>query len=103
MSGLLRAWVTPLGGLVLFFTLSASGACATSFTGSANVEGGAAGCRRKCSAEGLYFAGMVHLGEYSNGCICSVDASREGVSKAVAGAGPAAVGVMTQMRAAQSQ
>ena len=91
-----------MGGLALFATLSISGACATSFTGSARVEGGAAGCRQKCSADGLYFAGMVHLGEYSDGCVCSVAPDGDAVRKAIAGAGPAAVGVVTQMRASQA-
>ena len=47
-------------------------ACATSFTGSAHVEEGRAGCERKCKGQGMEVSGMVYMGEYSDACICSV-------------------------------
>ena len=47
-------------------------ACATSFTGSAYVEGGRAGCEAKCKGDGMEVAGIVYMGEYSSACVCSV-------------------------------
>lgn len=88
--------------LTMFLALCVSG-CATSFTGSATVSGGSRGCRAKCSAEGLEFAGMIMLGEYSNGCICVVsgaDLSHAAMGAVAGGAGSAA-GVVMQMRRAQ--
>lgn len=83
--------------LFLLFLLCT--ACATTFTGSAHVEDGAEGCRRKCAAWGLNFGGMVAMGEYSSACICVV----EGTSgkKASAAATSAAVGVVMRMRERQ--
>jgi hypothetical protein len=89
----------------------ASTSCATSFTGDAHVPGGPAGCVEKCRSWNLDFAGMVAMGEYSDGCICRVRqtagpaASNEtnDQSGAIAGAGAAAAGVVTAMRAAQQR
>ncbi len=77
-------------------------ACATSFTGSAHIEGGAAECNSKCSAWGLEFAGMVAMGEYSSACICNVRGKNVSKADAAAVAGGAA-GVMMQMRRQQQQ
>jgi hypothetical protein len=49
----------------------------------------------------MELAGMVAMGEYSDGCICKVtgpSASNDTTELAVAGAGPAAVGVVMAMR-----
>lgn len=87
--------------------LAAVTGCATSFTGDAHVPDGATGCRSACSAQGLEMVGMVIMGEYSDGCICKV--RREAASKdaleelAVQGAGTAAVGVVSAMRAREQQ
>jgi hypothetical protein len=51
--------------------LVASG-CTTTFYGKPKIETGPAGCRAVCEAWGMDLAGMVQMGEYSNGCICSV-------------------------------
>lgn len=80
--------------------------CATSFTGEAHVPGGAAGCRDVCGSHGMDLAGMVAMGEYSDGCICRVRAQVSSAGSdalAVAGAGPAAVGVVMAMRAREQQ
>lgn len=45
--------------------------CATSFTGSAKVDGPDE-CNRVCKGWGMDLAGMVAMGEYTNGCICKV-------------------------------
>src|SRR3954466_12857723 len=77
-------------------------ACATSFTGSAHVEEGRAGCERKCKGQGMEVTGMVYMGEYSDACICAVPgqtSSRRG--RLLAGAGAVAggaSGVVLQMR-----
>ena len=68
--------------------------CATSFTGSAHVENGRAGCEDKCKGQGMQVAGMVYMGEYSSACVCEVPrgsaSSRRdllvGAAAAVAGA-----------------
>jgi hypothetical protein len=81
--------------------------CATTFTGDAYVPDGATGCKSACSAQGLEMAGMVIMGEYSDGCICKV--RREAASTnpteelAVQGAATAAVGVVSAMRASAQQ
>ncbi|MBE7486256.1 MAG: hypothetical protein HS104_40595 [Polyangiaceae bacterium] len=85
------------GGSLLFLL-----SCATNFTGSPHVEGGRAGCEKKCKAQGMEVAGMVYMGEYSDACVCSVPGQTAGHHKklvaAVAGAGAGAAGVVLQMR-----
>jgi hypothetical protein len=87
----------------------ATTACATSFTGSAHVDDGRAGCERKCKGQGMEVAGMVYMGEYSDACVCSVPGQTGSRNKlkflasaggAVAGA---AAGVVMQMRAQEQQ
>lgn len=59
--------------------LAAATGCATTFTGNAKVENGVAGCRSGCAEWGMELAGMVKVGEYSDGCICQVkDRDRSG-------------------------
>jgi hypothetical protein len=83
-------------------------ACATSFTGSAHVEDGRGGCEQKCRTEGMAFAGMVFMGEYSNACICMIPAAAAAgprprlVASAAAVAGGVS-GVIVQMQAQQQQ
>jgi hypothetical protein len=52
-------------------------------------------------------AGMVAMGEYSDGCICKVrgqqTAATGGGELAVAGAGPAAVAIVLQTRASERE
>jgi hypothetical protein len=93
-------------GLVALLGGAASTGCATTFTGDAHVPGGPAGCRDVCGAYGMDLAGMVAMGEYSDGCICKVRgqaASGDGSALAVAGAAPASVGVIMAMRARAQQ
>jgi hypothetical protein len=93
-------------GLAIGAVLLAAG-CATSFTGSAHVEGGRAGCRAKCDGLGMEEGGMVYIGEYSSACICLVpgqSAANGRVLVAQAGGVAAAVaGVEMQRRAAQQR
>lgn len=90
-----------LGTMLAASALLAS-ACATSFTGSAHVEDGRAGCEAKCRGQGMELTGMVFMGEYSDACVCSVpggSASNDGAKLATAGAvAGGASGVMLQMR-----
>jgi hypothetical protein len=81
-------------------------ACATSFTGSAHIEGGRSGCESKCAGDGLTMSGLVYLGEYSSACVCSVAtapagdqaaAQRSSDDTAGAAAAGAVAGVMMQM------
>lgn len=74
-------------------------ACATSFTGSAKVSGGAEGCAARCQALGMELAGMVLLGEYSDGCICQKPGAKVDVPATGAAAGAGAVGVVEARRA----
>lgn len=57
-----------MGTLAVMFTASG---CATSFTGSAKVES-PKDCVKTCDEWGMDLAGMVAMGEYTNGCICRV-------------------------------
>lgn len=98
--------IQGLGLCGLAFFLTGAMGCATSFTGSAKVPGGPAGCRDVCGGYGMELAGMVAMGEYSDGCICKVKgeaAQSDGTRIAVAGAGPAAVGVVMAMRERERQ
>jgi hypothetical protein len=78
------------------------GGCATSFSGSAKVEGPAE-CRKICGKWGMELAGMVAMGEYTDGCICRVKGehltvNEIGKSVLLSSADPAggAVGVVRQ-------
>lgn len=95
---------------MLVFAVALSG-CTTTFYGSSKVTGGAAGCKSACDAWGMDLAGMVKMGEYSDGCICQVKpvlapdrgAPPPGVPSGQAHAGgsviPPATGVFMQMQA----
>ena len=45
--------------------------CATSFSGSTKVDGPDE-CRKICGKWGMELAGMVAMGDYTDGCICKV-------------------------------
>ena len=82
------------------------GGCATSFTGDPHIENGRSGCEAKCKGQGMALAGMVFMGEYTSGCVCTVpgqSASAGGQLFAAAQAGAAAgsAGVVLQMRRQQ--
>ncbi len=77
--------------------------CATVFSGSATTPSGPAGCQAKCSNWNMDMAGMVSMGEYSDGCICTVRGAARATSEGAAAAGAlAAVASMQQQRAAES-
>jgi hypothetical protein len=82
---------------LIALALAASG-CATAFTGSAYIDGGAAGCRAKCTEWDLDFGGMIAMGEYSDACICVPRESTRADTKAAAAAAGSAVGVVLQTR-----
>ncbi len=92
--------------LAVSFAVLGTG-CATMFIGDANIKGGPEGCRATCQQWGMELAGMVQMGEYSNGCICQVK-PQEGQSQPaavnlVSGVAPAVTGVMMQMQRSQQQ
>jgi hypothetical protein len=89
-----------LRAFLRFACVCAVGGCATSFTGSAHIEGGCVGCESKCGEQGLEMAGMVYMGEYSSACVCELAGSASADSASVSGA---AVGVAMQMRRQQEQ
>ncbi|MGZ3697590.1 MAG: hypothetical protein ACXWPM_13410 [Bdellovibrionota bacterium] len=100
----MRGFKAAVGFIGLAVILTA---CATAFTGSAAVDDGPRGCTRKCSSWNMELAGMVQMGEYSNGCICKV---RGAAGKAsiedeflASAAEPAAAGVMMQMERQRQQ
>ena len=86
----------------VFVLLMVAGGCATTFKGSAHVEGGPTACTAKCQALGEEFLGMVVMGEYSDACVCRVPgkATAENDATAVAGA---VSGVVTQMRSQEAE
>lgn len=67
-------WLAGILGLGLL----ASG-CATKFTGDTSVDGPAE-CRKKCDKYGMELAGMVAMGSYTDGCLCSVKGVRMSTS-----------------------
>jgi len=77
----------------------------TRFKGSPRVENGRAGCERKCASQGLQFAGMVFVGEYSDACLCQVPAGSGAVPHAssAASTAPAVAAVVTAQRIAEEQ
>ena len=91
-------------GILAFFTGSTlfTGACATSFSGSAFTENGRSGCEAKCKGQGMELSGMVYMGEYSDACICTVPGKTASASSTfLASAGAVAggsAGVVMQMR-----
>lgn len=86
-----------------WYFVECSAGCATAFTGSAYVEGGADACRSKCQAQGLEFAGMVFMGEYTDGCVCSAPGKQEQALDAATSAAGGTTGVMLQMQRQQNQ
>jgi hypothetical protein len=86
---------------VSILAVAGIGGCATAFSGNPRIPGGANGCRNVCGGYGMDLAGMVAMGEYSDGCICKVrgqTAKSDDTTLAVAGAGPAAVAVVLDAR-----
>jgi hypothetical protein len=82
------------------FLGSCTASMPTNFAGSPKVSGGPDSCRVRCTQWGLEFAGMVAMGDYTDGCICQVP--QKPVAPAAA-AQAAAVGVAQQMRAQQDR
>jgi len=88
--------------VILVLAALSSGGCATAFYGNPVVPNGPAGCRAVCAQWDMELAGMVQMGEYSNGCICQVKGKT--VTSSAAGAAiPAITGVVLQMRRAAEQ
>jgi hypothetical protein len=85
---------------ILAVAIALSG-CATQFYGNPKVDRGPAGCKTACDAWGMDLAGMVKMGEYSDGCICQVKPAAGSAPSGRGGAAiPAAAGVYVQMQAA---
>ena len=93
--------VLVLGFLAIGVAALTALGCATTFMGSAHVESGPSGCRAKCAAWDMEMAGMVAVGEYSDGCICEVPGRRSDTGAPIA-TGAAAVGTIQQMRRQQA-
>ena len=81
--------------------------CNTNFTGSPHVENGRQGCESKCKSQGMEVAGMVYMGEYTDGCVCVVPGQsashRKLMMAAAEGAAAGSAGVVMQMRAEQQR
>jgi len=90
----------PARTLLATLAVAASG-CATTFFGAPEIQGGRAQCERVCAAWKMELAGMVQMGEYSNGCICQVP-GKVVAPQAVAAAGEAIAGVWFQTQNAQA-
>jgi len=76
--------------------------CSTQFVGEPKVPNGATGCRALCRAQGMELAGMVIMGEYSDGCICSLPGQNQAAVVAAASS-QAVAGVMRQMQRTSAQ
>jgi hypothetical protein len=88
--------------IVSVFAMLSCTTTETAFRGSAKVPNGAAGCQARCSSYGMELAGMVALGNYSDGCICEVPGRRSGAS-AAAGSGAAVAAAMEEIRLQQQR
>lgn len=92
-------------GCLLMATVATG--CATSFTGSPHVAEGRAGCEAKCKEQGMSLAGMVFMGDYTSGCVCTLPgqaaAARQQVVAAAEAGAAGGTGVVLQMRRAQQQ
>lgn len=73
-----------------------AGGCTTSFYGSPLLKGGRVQCEQVCDGWKMELAGMVQMGEYSNGCVCEVPGKML-APRAAAAAAEAAAGVWAQM------
>ena len=73
-------------GLVMLAVGLALVACGmpTSFKGEPKVPGGRVGCEEKCRLLGMELAGMVLMGDYSDGCVCRVPGAAPPASAAPA-------------------
>jgi hypothetical protein len=71
------------------------GGCQTAFMGSAFVEQGPAECQAVCQQWGMELAGMVKMGEYSDGCVCQVPGKSVSMASTAVAAG-AASGVIAE-------
>ena len=91
-----------VGFAAMFVAVAVSG-CATAFTGSAHVEGGARSCEAKCKAQGMELVGMVFMGEYTCALPGKAAASRTSVVLASAESAGGVTGVMMQMQRQQQQ
>ena len=74
-------------------TLAVAGC--SSFTGATHVPKGAEGYRANCQKLGLDFAGMVLMGNYTDGCICHERGQQVSLTD-VSGAAGAVVAVTTE-------
>lgn len=95
---------------VLFISFLITGCVPTTqFLGSPKIIGGRAKCEEICSQWDMKLAGMVSMGEYSDGCICSVrdinlsinDIGKSVLFSSALSAGAGAVGVSIQMQREQ--
>lgn len=82
--------------------------CQTTFTGDPHIENGHAGCEEKCKGQGMALAGMVFMGEYTSGCVCTVPGQSASVrdqvlAAAESGAAAGSAGVVMQMRRQEEQ
>jgi hypothetical protein len=73
--------------------------CATTFYGAPKIEGGRARCEQVCADWQMELAGMVRMGEYSDGCVCQVPGKMIAPQAAAAAGQAAAAGVWTQEQA----
>jgi len=80
----------------LFLIASFSCVHTTDFYGSAKVPNGAEGCRSTCTSYGMELAGMVALGQYSDGCICEVPGKRVSRGAATVGASAAVMAAIQE-------
>jgi len=87
--------------VVAVLALAASG-CTTIFYGSPKIDGGRAKCEEVCATWKMELAGMVQMGDYSNGCICQVP-GKDLTPHAAAAVGEAVAGVWVQAQSAPKQ
>ncbi len=92
------------------FLLFLTGCLTTTFYGSPKIQGGRIKCEEICKNWDLELAGMVALGDYTDGCICkvkesslSINEAGEAVLNSAGGLGGGSNGVYMQMQREQPQ
>lgn len=88
--------------IVIVAAALATGCVATTFRGNPKIETGPSGCRAVCQGWGMELAGMVQMGEYSNGCICQVKGTNVAPRDAAAAALPGVAAVWSEMQSRQA-
>lgn len=83
-------WIAAVALVVTAAGCASSTPSPTMFFGNSKIMNGPAGCQATCDAWGMDLAGMVKMGDYTDGCICQVRPKPPAGDQAAPAAAPAA-------------